>query len=281
MLMQLYKDEQAQDYSFEDILNHPKLRKSINTKLHSKIKFLLDYGMDMEDIKSEINMSLWKCYQSFEISKGYVFSTYALYIIDVDIKKIINHITRNKRNVLVEQGFRSIYSTIDNNEDSLMLEEVIDNNENCIEDKTVLNQCAKAINKYFKNGTEYEQDLIRCMFGTLTQKSLSDKYGYSKMRHSNKMNDLRNKILKDKNVLALKPIKINHIAKPKPKTTKTSRIINILKNGNKLATFNSFKEIQSKSLDVLGVKLHQSGLSERISNGCNQYKGFTIEIITI
>lgn len=277
MLMQLYKNEPLQDYTFEEVLNNSRLNRNINTKLHSKIRILLDYNIDIEDIKSEIDMSLWKCYKNFNLSKGYMFSTYALHIANVDIQRIINYYTRGKRNALIEKEFKCINSTVDGSEDSLMLEEMIDNGEMAVESVYINSQCKSIINEMFANSDEYEKDLFRCMLGYITLQDLSDKYGKTKMAHSNRIKSIRETCIKNNSLLRdMKPY-IEHkntrkVGNKKPSSL--TRKVEIFQNGVSLGRFESIGELHRSSEEKFGTILNKANIREAVIKS-KQYKGYT------
>lgn len=250
MLMRLYKDAQPQDYTFEDVLNNPKLKRSINTKIYRKVKILKEYGMEWEDIESEINIALFKSYKTYDGSSS-VFSTYALHIIENEMKKLLNHVSRQKRDMIMEKEFDSFDRELDVHDDSSMTLECVVGNKKPLPEDILL---AKEFKSFINSQNEYTRDLMYYMIGYKTIDNIVSKYGYSKMYHYNKINNLKIK-------LKYKLTITDYIPITSYKTTK----VKLIKNGKTIGIFNSLNEAKNISEKAFNIKLYNISAYQMLS----------------
>lgn len=126
-----------------------------------------------------------------------VFITYALNIIVNDMNALLNYYARDKRNIYTERMFVSIYSFYDNDKDTMMLEEMIDNGEILTENKCWLHETIQKIKNYYDNTNEYNKDLIKYMFEFIKLKDIINKYGKYYQYHINNLNEIREYLFKE------------------------------------------------------------------------------------
>lgn len=261
--MQLYKNENVKDYTYEEILNNKRFYNSIRIKISKQIRILTYMGLDKEDIESEINLSLWKAYKTFK-SNQYVFITYALSVIINDMNRLLNYYSRDKRNIYEEKYFISIYSIYEDVMDSMMAEEMIDNGDTRTEVKYLVQEYTKIIENYYDNADEYNKDLVKYMCNFIRLEDIVNKYGKYKKYHLDNVKKIRkylidnNKILQNKN--------INH------KITKSTinKKIKIIEDGQLLGVFKDLNVAKAISEQAFNIKLYDINVYLMLSKFSNK-----------
>lgn len=261
--MQLYKNENVKDYTYEEILNNKRFYNSIRIKISKQIRILTYMGLDKEDIESEINLSLWKAYKTFKPNQ-YVFITYALSVIINDMNRLLNYYSRDKRNIYEEKYFISIYSIYEDVMDSMMAEEMIDNGDTRTEVKYLVQEYTKIIENYYDNADEYNKDLVKYMCNFIRLEDIVNKYGKYKKYHLDNVKKIRkylidnNKILQNKN--------INH------KITKSTinKKIKIIEDGQLLGVFKDLNVAKAISEQAFNIKLYDINVYLMLSKFSNK-----------
>lgn len=261
--MQLYKNENVKDYTYEEILNNKRFYNSIRIKISKQIRILTYMGLDKEDIESEINLSLWKAYKTFKPNQC-VFITYALSVIINDMNRLLNYYSRDKRNIYEEKYFISIYSIYEDVMDSMMAEEMIDNGDTRTEVKYLVQEYTKIIENYYDNADEYNKDLVKYMCNFIRLEDIVNKYGKYKKYHLDNVKKIRkylidnNKILQNKN--------INH------KITKSTinKKIKIIEDGQLLGVFKDLNVAKAISEQAFNIKLYDINVYLMLSKFSNK-----------
>lgn len=249
MLMQLYKNENIKDYTYEEILNNKRFYNGIRIKISKYIRVLQYMGIEKDDIESEINLSLWKAYKTFN-PKQAVFSTYVLNVIINDMNRLLNYYSRDKRNRYDERYFISIYSIYEDVIDSMMAEEMIDNGDTRTEVKYLVQEYTKIIENYYDNADEYNKDLVKYMCNFIRLEDIVNKYGKYKQYHLDNVKKIRkylidnNKILQNKN--------INH----ENTNTIINKKVKIIEDGQLLGVFKDLKVAKAISEQAFNIKLY-------------------------
>lgn len=189
------KNDKTKNLSEEEMKYYFKLLKQGNKKGLSKLvegnvrfvtyicnKYQNEY-IEFEDLFQTGCIGLIKAIRTFDIDKGYKFTTYAAQVIGNEIKMLLKKLKKTERNV----SFDTIIVENDKNSKKLTLEQVLASNENIEEDYlaqeltelaqsslNILNERARRILEYYFGfrGQRLSQREIARLFG-LEQSTVS------------------------------------------------------------------------------------------------------------
>lgn len=188
MLMHLYKNDELQDLTFEDVFLNNKLRKSINSKTLKQYYFLRDLGVDKEDIHSCINLSLWKAYKSYNYERGYTLSNLALTIITRDLSRMIELQQRTTRHE-VQSLNEVICGSEDEDEIIDMVADTTDIAREFYANRMMTYMCAR-----YNRANDTQKELIKYLFGKSNLNQLYKKCGLHREKALHEAHLLRTKL---------------------------------------------------------------------------------------
>lgn len=183
----LLSDGRVLKMTFEEVYKKfaPMITKTIK-KANSRFIF---NQVEEDDFRQELNLELWRAYQSYDISTGNRFTTYLYYKLQKGVRNMTysRYALKNQNN-----GVYSIHAPI--GDDELKIEDMIS-----IDDTSLDNiHFRELFDLIIKNITEEEKDILRVL---LDRKEFSvvdyaKKYGITRQAANQRVVKLRKKLQK-------------------------------------------------------------------------------------
>ncbi|WP_080845634.1 sigma-70 family RNA polymerase sigma factor [Cytobacillus gottheilii] len=166
-LIKLYRenqDENIKDYFF-----------GVNKNLAFSIcnKYIKRHDKLREDVESEALVGLVKAFNTFNLDKGYKFTTYAGMVIRNEVLKFLHQVNKiNKLNTC------SLFAKLNSDDESLMMIDLISTGEIGIEELVILDEASV---NFLSRATERERDIFILTYfeDDLSQRKIAERLGVS------------------------------------------------------------------------------------------------------